>query len=96
MGTRLIFVSPRALGEDVAPMSMLDGLDRMEQIGWIPSAAEWADLRRIRNEFTHEYPGSTQVRLERFQLARSSAQRSLKILGGLDDQVPRRFPESGA
>lgn len=46
----------RALGEDVAAMSALDRFDQLEQIGWLRSAEEWSELRRIRNEFAHEYP----------------------------------------
>ena len=56
MGARLIPAALRALGEEVAAMPMLDRLNRMEQLGWLPDAEEWAELRRIRNEFAHDYP----------------------------------------
>ncbi len=56
MGTRFLPSVLRAFGENVAPMPMLDRLNRLEQLGLLPSADEWAELRRIRNEFTHDYP----------------------------------------
>ncbi|MBS0543668.1 MAG: hypothetical protein JSR40_08025, partial [Proteobacteria bacterium] len=55
MGARLFPAVLRALGEEVAPMPVLDRLARLEQLGWLPSAEQWLELRRIRNEFTHEY-----------------------------------------
>jgi len=60
MGARLIPAILGALGEDVAAMSALDRLDRLEQLAWLPSADEWSELRRIRNEFTHDYPETSQ------------------------------------
>lgn len=56
MGARLIPAILKALGEDVAVMPALDRLARLEQLGWLPSAEEWAGLRHIRNEFSHDYP----------------------------------------
>ena len=55
MGARLIPAVLRALGEEITAMPMLDRLSRMEQLGWLPDAEEWADLRRIRNEFAHDF-----------------------------------------
>ena len=60
---------------------MLDRLDRLEQLGWLDSAEEWPDPRRIRNEFTHEYPESMEQRWERFELAHHSAGRLCEIFG---------------
>lgn len=56
MGARLIPAVLRALGEDIAAMPMLDRLNRMEQLAWLPNAEQWSELRRIRNEFAHDYP----------------------------------------
>jgi len=56
MGARLMPAVLRALGEEIAAMPVLDRLDRLEQLGWLPSAEQWAELRRTRNEFTHDYP----------------------------------------
>jgi hypothetical protein len=81
----------RALGEEIAAMSVLDRLDRMEQLGWMTSAEEWGDLRRIRNEFTHEYPETAEERFEKLKLALSSARRLLEIFGIFGDRIEERF-----
>lgn len=92
MGARLFPAALRALGEDVAAMPVIDRLNRLEQLGWLPSAEEWADLRRIRNEFTHEYPESAEERRERLELAIASARRLVHLLGQVERQVAQRFP----
>lgn len=91
MGQRLLPAVLRALGEDVASLPAIDQFNRLEQLGWLPSADEWTDLRRIRNEFTHEYPESTQERFERLQLAFESARRLRDILAIFTSKTHERF-----
>lgn len=62
MGARLMPAILRALGEEITAMPAIDRLNRLEQLGWLPSAEEWTEPRRIRNEFTHEYPEAGQER----------------------------------
>ncbi|MDO8412740.1 MAG: hypothetical protein Q7S51_03000 [Gallionellaceae bacterium] len=71
-------------------MPMLDRLSRMEQLGWLPDAEEWADLRRIRNEFTHDYPETIEERFERLQLAIASAQTVEKIFNSMSHKIHER------
>lgn len=92
MGNRLMSAALRAMGEEISGMPMLDRLNRLEQLGWLPSADEWADLRRIRNEFTHDYPETATERFERLQLALASARGLLEILAGIDQRIHQRFP----
>jgi hypothetical protein len=80
MGARLIPATLPALGEDIAAIPAIDRLNRLEQLLWLPSADEWSDLRRIRNEFAHDYLESTQERHEKLQVAIASAQRLIRIL----------------
>lgn len=91
MGARLMPAILRALGEEIATMPALDRLNRLEQLGWLPSGEEWAELRRIRNEFAHDYPETPQEWLERLQLALASARRLLEILANLDGKMQQRF-----
>lgn len=93
MGARLMPAILRALGEEVAFLPALDRFNRLEQLGWLPSAEEWAELRRIRNEFGHDHPATAQERLERLQLALTSARRLLEILAILDGKMQQRFPK---
>ena len=93
MGARLMPTVLLALGEEIAVMSVLDRLDRLEQLGWLPSAEEWGELRRTRNEFTHDYTETTGERFERLQLALSAAAKVMTILEAMNQEIYRRFPE---
>lgn len=92
MGTRLIPASLRALEEEISSMAMLDRLNRLEQMGWLPSAEEWIKLRTIRNEFTHDYPEETEERYERLQLAIASAKMLLELVAGFEKRIKERWP----
>lgn len=94
MGARLMPAVLRALGEEVASMAALDRFARLEQLGWLPSAEEWSDLRRVRNEFAHDYPETDDERFARLQLAIASAHRALQIWTGFQDRVRARWPGS--
>lgn len=96
MGARLMPAALRALGEDIAPLSVLDRLNRLEQLDWLPSADEWGDLRRVRNEFAHEYPETSAERYARLHRALDSAHRVLEILGHLCGKIRLRFPGMSA
>lgn len=93
MGQRLLPAVLRALGEDVATMPAIDRFNRLEQLDWLPSAEEWAELRRVRNEYTHEYPETMQERFERLQLALESARRLIEILAVFTEKTHARFPD---
>ena len=92
MGARLMPAALRAMGEEITSMPMLDRLNRLEQLGWLPSADEWTTLRRIRNEFTHDYPETTTEQFDRLQLVLASARRPLEILTEIDQKIQQRFP----
>lgn len=91
MGARLMPAILHALGEEIATMPAIDRLNRLEQLGWLPSTEEWMELRRIRNEFTHDYPEASQERFERLQLAFASARRLLNILAIFSEKIQQRF-----
>jgi len=91
MGARLMPATLKALGEDVAAMPALDRLARLEQLGWLPSADEWAGLRHIRNEFSHDYPDTPEQRFERLQAAVNAATKMTSILQHISAKVHQRF-----
>ena len=93
LGAKLMPAVLRALQEDIPSLSMLDRLNRLEQLGWLPSAEEWGDLRRVRNEFTHDYPDTVAERFDRLQLALTAAQRLLEILLGFERKAQQCFPD---
>lgn len=96
MGARLMPTALLALGEEISAMPVLDRLDRLEQLGWLPSAEEWSELRRTRNEFTHDYPETSKERFERLQLALAAAGKVMGILEVMRQKICQRFPEMQA
>jgi len=80
------------LGEEITALAAIDRLNRLEQLGWLPAAEEWTELRRMRNEFAHEYPETPQERFVRLQLAVTSARRLLVILSIFAEKIEQRFP----
>jgi len=64
MGARLMPAVLRARGEEITAMSVIDRLNRLEQLGWLASAEHWGELRRVRNEFAHEYPETVAERFK--------------------------------
>jgi hypothetical protein len=93
MGAKLMPAILRSLGEDVAAMSVLDRMNRLEQLGWLPSADEWSELRRIRNEFTHDYPESSTERHQRLVLTLTAARRIVEIFHAIERMIRTRFPD---
>lgn len=93
MGAKLMPAVLRSLGEDVAAMSVLDRMNRLEQLGWLPSADEWSELRRIRNEFAHDYPESSTERHQRLVLALTAARRIVEIFHAIERMIRTRFPD---
>jgi hypothetical protein len=90
MGARLMPALLRALGEDPAAMPVLDRLNRLEQIGWLGSAEGWSELRRIRNEFTHDYLAGVVERLARLELAMLAAERLVQIYRSILQRLQAR------
>lgn len=64
MGSRLFPLLLDSLAEPVADLSFIDTLNRLERLGIIDSARRWIQLRKIRNDVTHEYPASIIERIE--------------------------------
>lgn len=56
------------LGEDGRRLPVLDRLDRLETLGFLPSAAEWLSLRNTRNQLAHEYPEQPEELLAELEL----------------------------
>ncbi len=91
LGARLMPAALRALGEDIEIMPALDRFNRLEQLGWLPSADEWLELRRIRNEFAHDYPEMAKERFDQLQLALAAARRAREIFNFLGQKVLQRL-----
>jgi hypothetical protein len=53
LGDKLLPVLLSALGEKVS--AVIDNLDRAERLGLIPSAEQWMEIRKLRNQMVHDY-----------------------------------------
>lgn len=91
MGQKLFPAILAALGEEVASLSMLDRMNRLEQLGCLPSAESWQMLRLIRNEFAHDYPETTIERSARLQMATRAAEEVLGVFARLVAYVEARL-----
>jgi hypothetical protein len=80
MGAKLMPAVLRVLGEDIVHLSAIDRFARLEQLSWLPDAQAWNELRHIRNEFTHDYPESAQLRFEKFIAAKDASTRLLTLM----------------
>ncbi len=64
MGTRLFPYTLEALAEPFTDKAFIDILNRLEKLGILDSAFGWIQLRKIRNDISHEYPASLIERIE--------------------------------
>lgn len=69
-----------ALGGEVTAMSVIN---RVEQLGWIPLADEWLELRRIRNIFAHDYLENPELHPVRLLKAMAAGRGLMEILGAI-------------
>ncbi|GAB6089132.1 hypothetical protein [Spirochaeta dissipatitropha] len=56
LGTRLLPSLYTILEQNTQPRPFLDMLNRLEQLGVLPSAADWQFFRNLRNNLAHDYP----------------------------------------
>lgn len=53
LGDKLL---PQLLDTMAEPVgAMIENLDRAEKLGWLASADQWLELRKLRNQMVHEY-----------------------------------------
>ncbi|PQA81826.1 hypothetical protein C5F52_17560 [Limnohabitans sp. TS-CS-82] len=90
MGAKLMPAVLRFLGEDIARMSAIDRFARLEQLGWLPDAQAWNELRHIRNEFTHDYPETAELRFEKFTAAKDASTRLLALMHRFTGYISER------
>lgn len=64
MGARLFPSLMDYLAEPMNDRPFIDLLNRLERLGILDSAMNWIELRRVRNDISHEYPTSLPERIE--------------------------------
>lgn len=69
MGDLLFPAILQIMAEEVRSMAAIDRFNRLEQLKWLDSSEEWLELRRVRNEFIHDYPGHLSERASKLSEA---------------------------
>lgn len=64
MGARLFPTLLSFLAEPMNDRPFIDLLNRLERLGILDSTMNWIEIRRIRNDISHEYPTSLVERIE--------------------------------
>ena len=67
IGAKIFSLALHLLGEE--DLSSIDKLQKLEKLGYIDSARWWMQLRDIRNQLTHDYPGSEALLVLHFNQA---------------------------
>ena len=62
----------------------LDRLNRLEKIGFLPSAEAWIKMREFRNLITHEYPDNPELMCNSMVVKPKKS--CLKQIGGLKNK----------
>jgi hypothetical protein len=75
-------------------MSAIDRFARLEQLGWLPSADTWNELRQIRNQFTHDYPDATAERFERLTAATEASRQLLSVMDQFNQRLAGQLLKS--
>ena len=76
--------------EDVAEMSNLDVLFRLETLGGLADADRFSQIIALRNRLTHEYPMSDADRAARINAAYASTAVLLEDYAGLKDFIGKQ------
>jgi hypothetical protein len=86
MGNRLFSAILAYLQEPYENKPMLDKLNRLEKLGYIPSAETWQSLRATRNKFAHDYPDDWDRNAALINLAAEGAAEMYRTLRALEHQ----------
>lgn len=92
MGNKLFPACLMVLGENVKEMAAIDRFNRLEQLGWLVSTDQWMELRKTRNEFSHDYPEALAIRYARISLAIEAADKLIVIFNQFKQHILQRFP----
>lgn len=71
--------------------SVIENLDRAERLGWIDSADEWLEIRKMRNQMIHEYIEDLLVLANALQAGEGFVPRLVTASERLIGQVRRRI-----
>lgn len=91
MGHRLFPQTLELLAEHTRDMAFIDQLNRLEQLGALPSAERWLELRQLRNTLAHEYSDDK----NRLAEGINAAFENFGVIDGIYAQVVRYVSSHG-
>ena len=91
MGNILLPAILKNMAEDTHSMAAIDRFNRLEQLKWLQSSEEWLELRRVRNEFTQNYPEHSSERSSKLREAIRVAHRLLEIFEEISSRIQREI-----
>lgn len=74
-------------GENIDSWTMLDKLNKLEKLQFIPSREAWLEMRLLRNHFSHEYPAQPELTAKYLNQAIESLPNLLEIAKNLKNHM---------
>ncbi|MDA8094933.1 MAG: hypothetical protein M0T84_13735 [Betaproteobacteria bacterium] len=74
-------------GEPYEDAPFRDVIDRLEQLGALPSADRWDEFRTMRNHLGHDYPETDVQKAENLNLAVAMAQELIALCASVGSQA---------
>jgi hypothetical protein len=93
IGSKLMDLVLDYMQEQSKGLSMLDKLNKLEQLGVIESADLWKIIRNTRNHVTHEYPDNLNLTSEYLNQLVELTPKLLDILDSLQNKVVKKTNE---
>lgn len=72
-------------GKEYTEATFIDILNTLEKYNVIPSADEWKEIRKLRNEFVHIYPWETDLKLKAVELAIEKVKTIEKVIRKVEE-----------
>jgi len=88
LGDKLLPVLLGALGEKSG--AVIDNLDRAERLGLIPSAEQWMEMRKLRNQMVHDYVEDPLVLADALETAHGFVPVLAEVANRLCGEIERR------
>lgn len=88
LGDKLLPILLRALGEKTG--AVIDNLDRAERLGLIPSADQWTEIRKLRNQMVHDYVEDPRVLADALEAAHGFVSVLTDVASGIRCELDRR------
>jgi hypothetical protein len=89
LGDKLLPILLRALGEKTG--AVIDNLDRAERLGLIPSADQWTEIRKLRNQMVHDYVEDPRVLADALEAAHGF----VPVLTNVANRIRRELDRRG-